>query len=101
VKTEPYTQFENNALILRDYLAADRTALANKRTLLAYVCTALTLAATGAALIHFFGSAVVEVVGWVLVVLAIGILAMGGQSYLRMRERLAKIVDTPATRDMS
>ena len=40
-------------MILRDYLAADRTYLANERTLLAYIRTCVGLFATGAALIHF------------------------------------------------
>ena len=37
----PYTQFKKEELILRDYLAADRTALANERTLMAYIRTSV------------------------------------------------------------
>ena len=40
-------------MILRDYLAVDRTHLANERTFLAYIRTCLGLFATGAALINF------------------------------------------------
>jgi uncharacterized membrane protein YidH (DUF202 family) len=32
---QPYARFEREELIVRDYLAADRTALANERTFLA------------------------------------------------------------------
>ncbi len=100
MKSEPYARFKIDELILRDYLAADRTVLANERTLLSYVRTAMAFAAAGAALIHFFDSAFVEVVGWVLIALAIGILAVGAQRYLRMRQRLAKLVDKAATKDV-
>ena len=40
-------------MILRDYLATDRTHLANERTFLAYIRTCVGLFATGAALINF------------------------------------------------
>ena len=100
MKSEPYARLKIDELILRDYLAADRTVLANERTLLSYVRTATAFAAAGAALIHFFDSAFVEVVGWVLIALAIGILAVGAQRYLQMRQRLAKLVDKAATKDV-
>ena len=100
MKSEPYSKFKTDDLILRDYLAADRTVLADERTLLSYIRTAMAFAAAGAALIHFFDSTFVEVVGWVLISLAIGILAVGAQRYLRMRQRLAKLVDKGFTKDL-
>ena len=100
MKSEPYARFENNALILRDYLAADRTVLANERTVLSYIRTALAFAAAGGALIHFFDSVVVEVVSWVLIFLAIGIVAVGARRYVRMRRRLARLMDKVAGTDM-
>lgn len=100
MKSDPYTRFKNDELILRDYLAADRTVLANERTLLSYARTAMAFAAAGAALIHFFDSAFVEVMGWVLIALAIWTLAVGAQRYLRMRQRLTKLVDKAATKDV-
>jgi len=53
MKSEPYAQSKNDELTLRYHLAVDRTVLANERTLPSYVYTALALAASGAALIHF------------------------------------------------
>jgi len=100
MESDPYAEFKNKELILRDYLAADRTVLANERTLLSYVRTGMALVAAGAAVIHFFDSVFVEVIGWVLISLAIGILAVGAQRYLRMRQRLAKLVDKAATKDV-
>lgn len=37
MEEEPYSRFDQEELIIRDYLAADRTVLANERTFLAYV----------------------------------------------------------------
>lgn len=94
MKSEPYSQFKHGDLILRDYLAADRTVLANERTLLSYVRTAMAFAAAGAALIHFFDYMPVQVVGWIIIPAAVSILAIGINRYLRMRQRLAKLVDS-------
>ncbi len=93
MKTDPYVRFKTEELILRDYLATDRTVLANERTLLSYVRTSLAFAAAGAALIHFFDSVVTEVVGWILMPLAMGILVVGLQRYLQVRRRLSKIIE--------
>jgi uncharacterized membrane protein YidH (DUF202 family) len=37
MKSEPYAQSKNDELVRRDYVAVDRTVLANERTLLSYV----------------------------------------------------------------
>lgn len=49
----PYARFEKTALILRDELAVDRTRLANERTLLAYLRSAMALVIAGATIMHF------------------------------------------------
>ena len=48
MKKNPYEQFADSELILRDHLAIDRTVLANERTFLAYCRPALPLILTGA-----------------------------------------------------
>ncbi|NOZ25929.1 MAG: DUF202 domain-containing protein [Nitrospirae bacterium] len=70
--------------VLRDHLAAQRTVLANERTLLSYVRTALTLLVAGVSFIKFFGSVVIEALGWVLVPLGLLTLAKGIASYRSM-----------------
>ncbi len=57
-------------LIVRDWLAIERTKMANERTFLAYERTALVLLGTGLALvrIHFFEN--LEVLGYILMALA-------------------------------
>lgn len=85
---DPYTQFKGEELILRDYLAADRTALANERTLLSYIRTSVALAAAGGALIHFLGSLAADVGGGLLLALAAGILGWGLQRFIWYKRRL-------------
>ncbi len=72
-----YARFEREELIVRDYLAADRTALANERTFLAYVRTALAIAAAGGSLIHFLESMVWDLLGVLLLLVAMFTLAWG------------------------
>ncbi len=62
-QNNPYLQFEKESLILRDYLAADRTVLSIDRTFLAYVRTSLTFLVAGASFIRFFNSAFLAYVG--------------------------------------
>lgn len=58
-------------MILRDYLAIDRTLLANETSFMSYVRTSLTLIAAGATLIKFFDSEYMQALGW-------GFVAVGG-----------------------
>ncbi|OGK11917.1 hypothetical protein A2954_06485 [Candidatus Roizmanbacteria bacterium RIFCSPLOWO2_01_FULL_37_12] len=60
-------QFIKEELILRDYLAADRTMLAVDRTFLSYIRTALYLFVAGVSLAKFFDSYLIQVIGWVLI----------------------------------
>jgi len=71
--------------VLRDRLAENRTALANERTFLAYVRTALTLFAAGVTFVRFFGSSVIEAIGWVFIPLGFYTMAKGIASYRRMK----------------
>ena len=48
---------------IRDQLAADRTILANERTLLAYLRVALTLFVAGVSFIKFFESRILMILG--------------------------------------
>ncbi|MEE8503247.1 MAG: DUF202 domain-containing protein [candidate division NC10 bacterium] len=86
-------------LILRDYLAADRTVLANERTFLAYVRTALTLFAAGATSIHFFQSLVIQIAGWILMPLGVITLIIGLTRYKKMQRQIRDEMEegTPPT----
>ena len=54
VKEEVVYNFKKEEMILRDFLAADRTLLANERTLLAYIRTGISLLAIAISLIKLF-----------------------------------------------
>lgn len=60
-----------------DRLAAVRTALANERTLLAYVRTALALSGGGAGMISLLEAPAAHAFGWTLVVLGLVGLVVG------------------------
>ena len=78
-------------MILRDYLAVDRTILANERTLLSYIRTAMAFAGAGTALIHFFDSGVAEGVGWVLIPTGIMVFLAGIRRYISVRNKLKRL----------
>ena len=88
----PYTQFKREELILRDYLAADRTVLANDRTLMAYIRTSVALAAAGGSLIHFLESLAADIGGGLLLALAAGILGVGLQRFIWYQRRLKNLL---------
>lgn len=86
-------------LILRDSLAADRTALANERTFLAYVRTALAVFAGGVTLVHFFDSGWLKLVGWTFVPAGATTLVFGLVRYLTMRKAILRIQNSATVRD--
>ena len=75
-------------LPLTDRLAVTRTELANERTLLAYVRTALAIAAGGAALLHIFAGPFLLTLGWLLIPVALVVLFVGVRRFQRARRAL-------------
>lgn len=79
-------------MILRDYLAVDRTMLANEASFMAYVRTALTMIAAGATLVKFFdGNPIFQVLGWGFVMVGGWIVLHGYNKYSKTDEVLHKI----------
>lgn len=54
-------------MILRDYLAIDRTVLANETAFMSYVRTSLALIAAGVSLVKFFNEPIMQILGWAFV----------------------------------
>ncbi len=75
-------------LTLRDYLAIDRTALANERTLLGYLRTALALAVVGASALKFLASAPFVVLGWALLAAGAWMTWTGFKRFRRFKQRI-------------
>lgn len=85
-----YSQFSNQELILRDHLAIDRTVLANERTFLAYICTALALVIAGASTPHFLKDWWWVVAGWFLVASGCLVLVIGTWRFKNVRHDLVR-----------
>ena len=94
-ESAPYAKEEPGQLILRDHLAIDLTVLANERTFLAYIRTALTLFVVGASLIKFFDSLPATVIGWVFIPLGLIVLALGISRYRHMNALIHKAEAPP------
>jgi putative membrane protein len=77
-------------MILRDYLALERTCLANERTLLAYSRTARMLCVSGVNLIKLFGHIPALVVtGYLLLPAALLVAMAGWHRFAQVRRRIA------------
>ena len=80
-------------MIIRDHLAADRTAQANERTFLAYIRTALAFEAGGIGLIKLFEESIpVIVIGWILITLGFVVLVFGIIRFIQFRKSIITLV---------
>jgi putative membrane protein len=77
-------------MILRDYLALDRTKLANERTLLAYMRTVIGLVASAFGMIEILDVAWARMTGYVFLVLAPLCFFLGIWRFLRVKMKLDK-----------
>lgn len=85
MQNSPYHRFRDRDLTLNDYLAIDRTVLANERTLLAYGRTSLALLIIGGSCIKFFDALWLHAAGAVFIAAAALAMARGWQRYRRMK----------------
>lgn len=79
-----------NQLIVRDYLARQRTKLANDRTLLAYIRTSLYFLVSGTALIKVEDLENIKGFGYISFLISILLVALGFFNYFRLRKKLIK-----------
>jgi putative membrane protein len=85
---QPYARFSAEEMILRDYLAADRNSLANERTLLSYIRTALALVVSGVSAIHFLNGTTPYAVGVTLIAGGVLTFVIGSWRFLWHRRRI-------------
>ncbi len=95
---EPYREFRAEELILRDFLALDRTVLANQRTFLAYIRTSLAFLVTGAGFIKFFGGGLVLGIGWLFIIAAVVIFIIGLNEYHAMSGKFRELEEVQSHR---
>ena len=75
-------------LILRDYLALERTKLANERTLFSYIRTSLYLLTAGIGILQIESISRLDWLGWICILSGIFLFFMGGVRYRRMNSYL-------------
>ena len=85
-----YTNNKDN-MILRDFLAVDRTDLANERTLLAYMRTFIGLLVSGVGLIKFIDDNTLIIIGYILSSVSPIILLLGIYRFLRVRKKIKNV----------
>ncbi|MCH4198513.1 MAG: DUF202 domain-containing protein [Clostridium tyrobutyricum] len=91
-KDKKIYKFNKDEMILRDFLAADRTILANERTLLAYIRTGVSLIAVAITLIKLFDTTFTYVVGIIFAVLGITGMVFGAYRYKNINDKMKNIV---------
>jgi putative membrane protein len=82
----PFTN--RDKLILRDHLALERTRLANERTFMAYIRSALYLIVGGLALMELHGPANLQWVGITALVLAAAFGVIGIVRFSQLKKQL-------------
>jgi putative membrane protein len=84
-------EFENkDKIILRDYLALERTRLANERTLFAYIRTSLYLILGGIAFLQLEGFDKIKWLGYTSLILSILFFIFGIFRYYQLNKKLRK-----------
>jgi putative membrane protein len=97
MKKLPYDNFNSQEFIVRDWLALDRTVLANERTFLAYGRTAIGLMLGGLTLIKLFHSPFAIASGWGFVGFALVVFSFGVQRFLTMQGHYRGLAALEAT----
>ncbi len=78
----------NKDLVLREYLAIERTRLANETTLLAYIRTGLYFLVAGSTLGPIVKSSFWTIVGPPVIIVGLLIMALGLVRYFRLRKAI-------------
>ena len=80
----------NKDLVLREYLAIERTKLANERTLLTYIRTGLYFLVAGSTLGHLMETEFWDAMGLPLAIAGVLIVAFGVLRFIRMGREIEK-----------
>lgn len=79
-----------NEMIVRDYLAMQRTGLANERTLLSYIRTSLYFLVSGTALLTVEDLENIKGFGFLFFALSLICIVFGILNFLKIRKRLRR-----------
>jgi putative membrane protein len=75
-------------LILRDYLAIERTRLANERTALSYLRTTLAMTAGALTLLHLVPTPAARITAWTLLTFGALLIGFGLYRFVAVRRRV-------------
>lgn len=89
----PYGKCKKEEMIMRDLLAIDRNILANERTFLSYIRTALTLFIGGISFIKFFDLSLIKVIGGIFIPLGMMVFLVGLWKYRKIKKEMQRIKD--------
>lgn len=78
-------------VITHDRDAIHRMILANQRTFLSYLRTALTFFVAGISFVKFFQEFIIEIIGWVFIPLGLATFIVGVFRYNHLRVRIARM----------
>lgn len=82
-------EFKNQEkIILRDYLALERTRLANERTLFSYIRTSLYLLTVGMGILEIKSIEHLRSVAWICLVVSIILFVIGVYRYYQLKKYL-------------
>ncbi|MBD8490509.1 DUF202 domain-containing protein [Echinicola sp. CAU 1574] len=79
-----------NELIVRDYLARQRTKLANDRTLLSYIRTSLYFLVSGTALVKVEDLANIKEFGYISFIISFIFLVIGFTNFITIKRKIKK-----------
>lgn len=80
-------------LILRDWLAIDRTKLANERTFLAYFRSFIVIVSSGIAIFKIEFLEEIEQLGWIFVITGPVLLLIGIMRFFYVKRHIRKLYD--------
>jgi len=86
----PYEK-EHEQMILRDYLAVDRTMMTNETSFLSYIRTSLAMIAAGATMIKVFTDPSAQAIGWAFIAAGGWLTIHGYNRYRKTDEILHKV----------
>lgn len=84
--------YQHHDMILRDYLATDRTIMSNEQSLLAYIRTGLSMAAAGAVLTQVGSNPAAWIGGAALIGASVVVVILGFYKFRKMQKVLDAVV---------
>jgi putative membrane protein len=91
VKDPLYAKIQKEHLILRDYLATERTIFANERTYLAYIRTALALFIAGISVVQLAHFMIFKIFGGFLAASGLLVFMIGSIKFRHTKELILEV----------